>query len=125
MSFLQALRRPRLSNACWRIRTLHSSQSRFTPSAGDAVKKGEASPVEAETSAPQTLSSCVAGTPLEGVNWLKNQAPVQALPDEDYPPWLWKVLEPREFDDPEKAEKYRLRQINRKHIREKNYMSTQ
>lgn len=73
-------------------------------------------------------SSCPANTVLTGLNYLKGQPPVIALPDEDYPPWLWKLLEPRVLDDDGpggKAEKVRLRKENRQRIRDQNLLKTQ
>ena len=73
-------------------------------------------------------SSCQEGTVLEGVQWLKGQPPIQALPDNDYPVWLWTILEPKVFEDEGvpggKAEKVRLRKINRQRIREQNFMKS-
>ena len=65
---------------------------------------------------------------LAGVNYLKNQPPVLALPDDEYPPWLWKLLEPKELPDDGPggiAEKVRLRRENRSQIRDQNFMKTQ
>jgi len=70
----------------------------------------------------------VEGTVLAGVNYLKNQPPVLALPDDEYPPWLWKLLEPKELPDDGPggiAEKVRLRRENRSQIRDQNFMKTQ
>ena len=73
-------------------------------------------------------SSCPPGTVLTGLNYLKGQTPVVALPDEDYPPWLWKLLEPRKLADDGpggKAEKVLLRKQNRQRIRDQNLLKTQ
>jgi len=73
-------------------------------------------------------SSCPPGTSLTGLDYLKGQTPVVALPDEDYPPWLWKLLEPRNLVDDGpggKAEKVRLRKQNRQRIRDQNLLKTQ
>lgn len=51
-----------------------------------------------------------------------------ALPDDQYPEWLWAVLEPKEYpnDGPGgKAEREERRQENKKRIKERNFMSTQ
>ena len=77
---------------------------------------------------PELKSSCTEGMTLEGVTWLKGQTSVQALPDEEYPEWLWTILEPKVLEDDGpggKAEKVRLRKINRQRIREQNFMKTQ
>ncbi|KAG1863617.1 mitochondrial ribosomal protein L37-domain-containing protein [Suillus subalutaceus] len=47
----------------------------------------------------KTLSSCPPGTILEGLNYLKGQPPVIALPDEEYPSWLWELLKPKAYEE--------------------------
>lgn len=37
-------------------------------------------------------SSCPAGTPLPGLAILKDRPEPIALPDDEYPPWLWSLL---------------------------------
>ena len=63
------------------------------------------------------------------MNYLKDQSPVLALPDEEYPSWLWKLLDNRykvPVDGPGgKAEKQQLRKENRQRIRDQNFMKTQ
>ncbi|KZT23991.1 hypothetical protein NEOLEDRAFT_1179734 [Neolentinus lepideus HHB14362 ss-1] len=76
----------------------------------------------------EAKSSCPPNTVLAGVNYLKGQPPVLALPDEEYPDWLWKLLEKKELPDDGpggKAEKVRLRRENRQRIREQNFLKTQ
>ncbi|PVG02973.1 hypothetical protein CPB86DRAFT_696054, partial [Serendipita vermifera] len=75
-------------------------------------------------------SSCVKGTELTGLNWLKGQAPVVALADEEYPAWLWTILEPRKYSEEEmkpggKGFKAKLRKERREKIRLTNFMKTQ
>lgn len=38
------------------------------------------------------VSSVPAGTPLKGLNYLKNQTDPVAMEDHEYPAWLWEVL---------------------------------
>jgi large subunit ribosomal protein L54 len=38
-------------------------------------------------------SSCVAGTKLNGLNFMKNKPGVFALEDSEYPDWLWGLLD--------------------------------
>jgi len=126
MSLLAAVRRQSATFVCasCRVRTY----------AAKAGKKGKgpapASPTKlppAETTYNGT-SLCPSGTVLTGLNYLKGQTPVVALPDEDYPPWLWKLLEPRDLADDGpggKAEKVRLRMQNRQRIRDQNLLKTQ
>lgn len=73
------------------------------------------------------VSSCPAGTVLSGLNYLKGQPPVLAMPDEDYPAWLWDLTNPKskrhegEYLGPgSDAEKRRLRRENRQLLRDKN-----
>jgi len=80
------------------------------------------------TAEAEAKSSCPPNTVLAGVNYLKGQPPVLALPDEEYPDWLWKLLEKKELPDDGpggKAEKVRLRRENRQRIREQNFLKTQ
>ena len=73
-------------------------------------------------------SSCVVNTVLEGLAYLKDQPAVLALPDEEYPRWLWDLLKPKNLPDDGpggKAEKVRLRKENRQRIKDQNFMKTQ
>lgn len=69
-------------------------------------------------------SSCVEGTPLVGLTWLKGQEPVVAQHDDAYPAWLWTVLEPKKLPE-DQEEQRRMRKENRHRIREQNFMLTQ
>ncbi|KAG1756894.1 mitochondrial ribosomal protein L37-domain-containing protein [Suillus paluster] len=83
---------------------------------------------DTSTAEEKTLSSCPPGTVLEGLNYLKGQPPVIALPDEEYPPWLWDLLKPKVYEDDGpggKAEKKRLRKENQQRIKDQNFMKTQ
>ncbi|TCD70273.1 hypothetical protein EIP91_004174 [Steccherinum ochraceum] len=122
MSFLSALRRrPTASlNAWYRAGPCRSLTSSSSVSSDKSASK------PSTPSAP--VSSCGEGTVLEGLNWLKGQAPVTALADDQYPPWLWKLLEPKVIPDDGpggKGEKIRLRKENRKRIRDTQFMKTQ
>ncbi|KAK7046653.1 mitochondrial ribosomal protein L37-domain-containing protein [Favolaschia claudopus] len=73
-------------------------------------------------------SSCATDTIITGANYLKGQSPVVALPDEEYPPWLWTVLEQRVWPDDGpggRAERAARRKENKKRIQDANFMSTQ
>lgn len=39
----------------------------------------------------EALSSCPEGTVLKGLNYLKDEQPVVAKPDSEYPTWLWSL----------------------------------
>lgn len=74
------------------------------------------------------LSSCQENTILTGLNYLKDQPPVLALKDEEYPSWLWGLLKPKVYPDDGpggKGEKLRLRAANRQRIKEQNFLKTQ
>ncbi|EGN95832.1 hypothetical protein SERLA73DRAFT_187060 [Serpula lacrymans var. lacrymans S7.3] len=107
-----------------------SFAAKAAPTATDSPKgsskdePASSSLVEGET----TLSSCPANTVLTGLNYLKGQPPVIALPDEEYPSWLWTLLNPKDLADDGpggKAEKRRLRKENRQRIKDQNFMKTQ
>ncbi|KAG2150684.1 mitochondrial ribosomal protein L37-domain-containing protein [Suillus bovinus] len=83
---------------------------------------------DASATEEKTLSSCPPGTILEGLNYLKGQPPVIALPDDEYPSWLWDLLKPKVYEDDGpggKAEKKRLRKENQQRIKDQNFMKTQ
>lgn len=46
------------------------------------------------------VSSAPAGTPLKGLNYLKGREDPLALPEEEYPDWLWRCLDEKKSDDP-------------------------
>jgi Mitochondrial ribosomal protein L37 len=47
---------------------------------------------------PLPVSICPAGTSLKGLNFLKGREDPIALPDEDYPEWLWHCLDAKTTD---------------------------
>ena len=47
------------------------------------------------------LSSCPAGTVLNGLNYFKGKEDPVALPDEEYPEWLWSCLDVQKKADAE------------------------
>lgn len=75
-------------------------------------------------------SACPKDTVMPGLNWLKGQEPVVALADDEYPPWLWTILEPRKYSKEEmqpgeKGHQAKLRTERRAKIRLSNFMKTQ
>ncbi|KIO04305.1 hypothetical protein M404DRAFT_1000778 [Pisolithus tinctorius Marx 270] len=99
--------------------------------AGSASAEKKPSTAKSATSpSPEDLkppiSSCPAGTVLTGLNYLKGQPPVLAMPDADYPTWLWDLTNPKKRSPAEDvepgsdAEKRRLRRENRQLLRDKN-----
>lgn len=61
------------------------------------AEKPEA-PASNKAAAPAVVSSVPAGTVLKGLNFYKDKADPIALADEEYPAWLWKVLEGKGVD---------------------------
>ena len=45
------------------------------------------------------ISFCAAGTKLKGLNYLKGRDDPVALPEEDYPEWLWRCLDVKKSDE--------------------------
>ncbi|KAI0780466.1 mitochondrial/chloroplast ribosomal protein L54/L37 [Trametes elegans] len=122
MSFVQAARHQLRLNALRAPRRCLASQSAPAPAAHAAhptTKADGPSPAK---------SSCTENTVLVGLNYLKGQPEVMALPDDAYPRWLWSLLNPKALPDDGpggKAEKVRLRKANRQRIREQNFLKTQ
>ncbi|KAJ7755358.1 mitochondrial ribosomal protein L37-domain-containing protein [Mycena maculata] len=93
-----------------------------------ASKPAEKSPLKGPPGKAPPPSSCVPDTVITGVNYLKGQPPVLALPDEEYPEWLWQVLKPRVWpeDGPGgRGERAARRAENKRKIRDTNFMKTQ
>ncbi|KAK6405258.1 hypothetical protein LTR95_018789, partial [Oleoguttula sp. CCFEE 5521] len=53
----------------------------------------------AKAAPPRTPSSVPAGTLLKGLNYIKGKQDPVALEDEEYPEWLWSVLEKAQKSD--------------------------
>lgn len=77
---------------------------------------------------PKFVSLAPAGTKLKGLNILKGQDPIVALADEEYPAWLWEVLDKEAQkkkleDDPVKSAQKARRNANRQKIKENNFLA--
>ncbi|VVT56813.1 mitochondrial 54S ribosomal protein mL54 [Magnusiomyces paraingens] len=89
----------------------------------------QAAPAAAPAAKPKgPISSCPAGTVIKGLNIRKGQDPIVARPDEEYPEWLWTVLDKKAQDkrleqDPIKAARKLRRQENRKKIKDNNFLA--
>ncbi|KAK9338109.1 hypothetical protein V1521DRAFT_447143 [Lipomyces starkeyi] len=75
------------------------------------------------------LSSAPAGTRLRGCNILKSGQDPEALPDNEYPDWLWELLDDeaqkRKLDaDPEKKARKEWRKKNREKIKQGNFLKS-
>ncbi|QIW98029.1 hypothetical protein AMS68_003547 [Peltaster fructicola] len=55
-----------------------------------------AAPTSTASPKPRQPSSALAGLPLRGINYMKNQQDPIALEDHEYPDWLWEVLDKKE-----------------------------
>ncbi|KAM0718503.1 hypothetical protein Q7P37_005573 [Cladosporium fusiforme] len=67
-------------------------------SSADAKPQAPAAAASAATAAPKVLSSVPAGTPLKGLNFYKDKQDPVALADDEYPAWLWRVLDKNSAD---------------------------
>ncbi|KAK4454753.1 mitochondrial ribosomal protein L37-domain-containing protein [Podospora aff. communis PSN243] len=81
-----------------RLRNAAPTPAAAAPATLTPLIDGAAGPATPEE-AKQPLSSCPAGTVLVGLNYIKGQSDPVALPDEDYPAWLWKCLEVQKKTD--------------------------
>ncbi|KIK09502.1 hypothetical protein K443DRAFT_671401 [Laccaria amethystina LaAM-08-1] len=119
MTFLHALRRPTCLRASCRM---YANSS--------APEKTAVKPAAAKKPSPASIgpSACSEDTVLTGLNYLKGQPTVLALPDKDYPEWLWTVLQPKVYEDDGpggKLERVKRRAANRQAIMDRNFMQTQ
>ncbi|KAK7206168.1 mitochondrial ribosomal protein L37-domain-containing protein [Myxozyma melibiosi] len=74
-------------------------------------------------------SSAPEGTRLTGCNVFKNKDEPLALADEEYPDWLWEILDPeaqqKKLDaDPERKAKREWRARMRRKIKTDNFLKT-
>jgi len=97
-----------------------TSSSKLSPNQPSKVASSTVEPTK-------TVSSCPAGTVLTGLNYLKGEPPILALPDEEYPSWLWDLTKPKVLEDDGPggtAEKRRLRKEHRQQLKDKNMFKT-
>jgi large subunit ribosomal protein L54 len=73
---------------------------------------------------PAITSVAPAGTKLKGLNVFKNKEDLVALPEDEYPEWLWKVLDSKNENeqDAEAMAKAKRRQANRNTIKNDNFL---
>lgn len=67
----------------------------LTPAPPAALAKQAARAADKKAS-PLVKSSVPAGTPLKGLNFEKNKQDPVALADDEYPSWLWTILQRQE-----------------------------
>ncbi|GLB34539.1 putative mitochondrial ribosomal protein L37 [Lyophyllum shimeji] len=92
MSFLRVLQRPQFCSLC-RARGFFTT----AVSRSNAAEKPKKAPAGGAAARPP--SSCARDTVITGVNYLKGQPPVLARADEEYPEWLWTILQPKVYPD--------------------------
>jgi large subunit ribosomal protein L54 len=78
-----------------------TSQPFTTPNNVSPITHGEKPSKKKASDLPTVLSSCPAGTPLKGLNFIKGKTDPVAMEDHEYPEWLWAVLKPKEKDGDE------------------------
>lgn len=83
---------------------------------------------DAVKATPKIKSSVEAGVKLKGCNVRKNGDDPIALPDEEYPSWLWELLDPAAQQaklaaNPLIAVRKARREANRQKIKENNFMA--
>ncbi|KAI5299238.1 hypothetical protein KEM55_002412, partial [Ascosphaera atra] len=70
--------------------SLHNSFRTYATAAPEAATGGASTaPALKQLHGPSTVP---AGTPLKGINYLANKPEIVALPDEEYPDWLWNLV---------------------------------
>jgi hypothetical protein len=77
----------------------HSSSSAatepFTTPIGASPSSHGQAPSKKNATAAVVRSSVPAGTPLKGLNYMKDKPDPLAMEDEEYPDWLWNILKDR------------------------------
>ncbi|KAK0656535.1 mitochondrial ribosomal protein L37-domain-containing protein [Cercophora newfieldiana] len=95
-----ALPRPIVSRATFtsvRVHNAAPTPAAAAPATLTPLIDGAAAAAAAPAAEP--LSSCPAGTVLKGLNYVKGQTDPVALPDNQYPAWLWNCLEVQKKTD--------------------------
>ncbi|KAJ2905359.1 hypothetical protein MKZ38_005658 [Zalerion maritima] len=111
------------------IRSISTSLTRAVGAASpQASKTTDSKP----SNAP--LSSCPAGTVMVGLNYIKGRDDPVALPDEEYPAWLWTCLESNKAaddassqdagDEYSKSKKERRAALRRKRVEEQRILQS-
>lgn len=72
-------------------RNFSAISPRQSAAAAPAPARSDATTATSEEAAPR--SSCPAGTVLNGLNYFKGKTDPVALPDNEYPEWLWSCLD--------------------------------
>jgi hypothetical protein len=76
----------------WRIP--QSSRRTYATAAGDSASTAETAAENGPNGkTAAVVSSVQGGMRLDGINYLKNKTEVVAMNDEEYPDWLWSLLD--------------------------------
>ncbi|KAH9811856.1 60s ribosomal protein l37 mitochondrial precursor [Melampsora americana] len=98
------------------IRSISSSSSRHQRPIPNPSSVGQSTPI----------SSVKAGTTLKGLGIIKGVGDPIAKADEEYPSWLWSLIEPGmgagKSDEPLRAIRRELNKENRNKIRNSNFL---
>ncbi|OAV93424.1 hypothetical protein PTTG_27343 [Puccinia triticina 1-1 BBBD Race 1] len=74
------------------------------------------------------VSTIPAGSPIKGLAYIKGESDPIAKADEEYPSWLWTLLEPNmgagNTDTPLRAIRRELNRENRNNIRKSNFLKS-
>lgn len=62
---------------------------------------------------------------MTGLAYNKDQPPVLALEDEEYPAWLWTILSPKVIPEGEPGTRPEDRKRRKEKIKAQNFMKTQ
>ncbi|EGG13246.1 60s ribosomal protein l37 mitochondrial precursor [Melampsora larici-populina 98AG31] len=116
MTFIHQLKKPLSHSIPFAIRSISSSSSRHQKPIVSSSSAGQSTPI----------SSVKAGTPLKGLGIIKGVGDPVAKPDEEYPSWLWSLIEPGmgagKSDEPLRAIRRELNRENRNKIRNSNFL---
>ncbi|KAJ2023788.1 hypothetical protein GGH91_003906 [Coemansia sp. RSA 2671] len=86
------------------------------------ISRTEAASESSASTAQAPKSIATHGTQLKGLNIYKEGKDPVALKDEDYPEWLWTLLD--EVPEAEKSEREQQRQQRSRAIKEANFMKS-
>ncbi len=91
-----------LQRSCASItRTFSSTARSYDAAAALKVSTPLAPKPKAKTALP--VSAAPAGTPLKGLNHIKGKDDPVALPEDEYPEWLWRCLDSNKEEGATKA----------------------
>ncbi|EFP92880.1 uncharacterized protein PGTG_18798 [Puccinia graminis f. sp. tritici CRL 75-36-700-3] len=102
--------------------------SRATSNLGDRHLASQPTQEKKTSQAKKTVpvSTIPAGSPIKGLAYIKGESDPIAKADDEYPSWLWTLLEPNmgvgHSDTPLRAIRRELNRENRNNIRKSNFL---